>query len=44
MKQATDAKPDCGLLWITYGDTLLAQGDHLAADRQEGGQAGDVRR
>ena len=31
MKQATDAKPDSGLLWITYGDTLLAQGDHLAA-------------
>jgi tetratricopeptide (TPR) repeat protein len=32
MKQAVDAKPDTGLLWITYGDTLQAQGDHLAAE------------
>jgi tetratricopeptide (TPR) repeat protein len=30
MKQATDAKADIGLLWLTYGDTLQAQGDHLA--------------
>jgi tetratricopeptide (TPR) repeat protein len=37
MKQATDAKVDSALLWITYGDTLLAQGDHLsAADKQAG--------
>ena len=34
MKSATDAKPDEGLLWVSYGDTLQAQGDHLAkADR-----------
>jgi tetratricopeptide (TPR) repeat protein len=32
MKEAVDAKPDTGLLWVTYGDTLLAQGDHLAAE------------
>jgi tetratricopeptide (TPR) repeat protein len=31
MKQAVDAKPDTGLLWITYGDTLQAQADHMAA-------------
>jgi len=31
MKQAVDAKPDSGLLWITYGDTLLAQAEHMAA-------------
>lgn len=30
MKNATQAKPDEGVLWITYGDTLSAQGDHLA--------------
>ncbi len=38
MKQATDAKPDSGLLWITYGDTLLAQGDHLAAADKAAGK------
>jgi tetratricopeptide (TPR) repeat protein len=26
-----DAKPDEGLLWITYGDTLQGGGDHLVA-------------
>lgn len=36
MKAAVDAKPDEGLLWITYGDVLQAQGDHLAkVDRDE---------
>ena len=36
MKSATAAKPDEGLLWVTYGDTLQAQGDHLAkADRDQ---------
>ena len=30
MKQATDAKPDEGLLWITYANTLQAQGEHVA--------------
>ncbi len=38
MKQATDAKADSGLLWITYGDTLLAQGDHLAAADKAAGK------
>src|ERR1700677_2810052 len=35
MKEAVGAKPDEGLLWLTYGDTLLAQGRHLAdADKK----------
>jgi tetratricopeptide (TPR) repeat protein len=37
MKEAVGAKADVGLLWLTYGDTLLAQGRHLAdADKQAG--------
>lgn len=32
MKQAVDAKPDSGLLWLTYGDTLQAQGNHVVAE------------
>lgn len=37
MKEAVGAKPDVGLLWLTYGDTLLAQGKHLAdADKKAG--------
>jgi hypothetical protein len=37
MKEAVTAKPDTGLLWLTYGDTLLAQGKHLAdADKKAG--------
>ncbi len=37
MKEAVGAKPDTGLLWLTYGDTLLAQGRHLAdADKKSG--------
>jgi tetratricopeptide (TPR) repeat protein len=37
MKQAVDAKPDTGLLWLTYGDTLFAQGKHVAdADKKAG--------
>ena len=39
MKDATTAKPDSGLLWITYGDTLLAQADHLAAEDKKAGKA-----
>jgi tetratricopeptide (TPR) repeat protein len=36
MKSAVDAKPDESILWITYGDTLAAQGDHLIkTDRDE---------
>jgi tetratricopeptide (TPR) repeat protein len=38
MKQAVDAKADVGLLWNTYGDTLLAQGDHLAAEDKKAGK------
>lgn len=34
MKAAVDAKPDESILWISYGNTLEAQGDHFAkADR-----------
>jgi tetratricopeptide (TPR) repeat protein len=29
MKSAVDARPDESILWITYADTLAAQGDHL---------------
>ncbi len=37
MKEAVTAKADVGLLWLTYGDTLLAQGKHLAdADKKAG--------
>jgi tetratricopeptide (TPR) repeat protein len=37
MKEAVGAKPDEGLLWLTYGDTLLAQGRHLAdVDKKAG--------
>jgi tetratricopeptide (TPR) repeat protein len=39
MKDATTAKADSGLLWITYGDTLLAQADHLAAEDKKAGKA-----
>jgi tetratricopeptide (TPR) repeat protein len=39
MKQAVDAKPDTSLLWITYGDTLQAQADHLAAADKQAGKA-----
>jgi tetratricopeptide (TPR) repeat protein len=30
MKAAVDAKPDESILWISYGNALEAQGDHLA--------------
>jgi len=37
MKEAVAAKPDEGLLWLTYGDTLAAQGRHLAdVDKKAG--------
>jgi tetratricopeptide (TPR) repeat protein len=38
MKQAVDAKPDAGVLWVNYGNTLLAQGDHLASDDKKAGK------
>jgi tetratricopeptide (TPR) repeat protein len=31
MKGAVDSKPEEGVLWIVYADTLQAEGDHLAA-------------
>jgi tetratricopeptide (TPR) repeat protein len=37
MKEAVTAKPDTGLLWLTYGDTLLAQSKHLSdVDKKAG--------
>jgi tetratricopeptide (TPR) repeat protein len=37
MKEAVGAKADVGLLWLTYGDTLSAQGKHMAdADKKAG--------
>jgi tetratricopeptide (TPR) repeat protein len=35
MKQAVDAKADVALLWLTYGNALLAQGDHLKAQAKK---------
>jgi tetratricopeptide (TPR) repeat protein len=37
MKAAVDAKSDVGLLWLTYGDTLLAQGAHQASEDRKAG-------
>jgi tetratricopeptide (TPR) repeat protein len=39
MKAAVASKPDEALLWITYGDTLQSQGDHLAAAVKASGKA-----
>jgi tetratricopeptide (TPR) repeat protein len=39
MKQAVDAKADVGLLWLTYGDTLQAQGNHLKAEDKKAGKS-----
>ena len=39
MKQAVDAKPDAGILWVNYGNTLLAQGDHLASEDKKAGKS-----
>lgn len=35
MKAATDAKPDESVLWMVYGEAMLAQADHLAAEDQK---------
>jgi tetratricopeptide (TPR) repeat protein len=35
MKAATDAKPEESVLWIVYGEALLAQADHVAAEDQK---------
>lgn len=39
MKSAVDAKPDESILWFNYGDTLLAQGDHMAAADKAAGKS-----
>jgi len=39
MKTATGARPDESVLWIVYGETLLAQADHVAAEDQKAGKA-----
>jgi tetratricopeptide (TPR) repeat protein len=39
MKAATDAKPDESVLWIVYGEALLGQADHLAAEDQKAGKS-----
>jgi tetratricopeptide (TPR) repeat protein len=39
MQNATQQKPDEALLWLNYGDTLTAQGDHLAKDDRAAGKA-----
>jgi tetratricopeptide (TPR) repeat protein len=38
MKQAVDAKADAAILWLTYGDTLQAQGDHMKAEDKKAGK------
>jgi tetratricopeptide (TPR) repeat protein len=38
MKAAVDAKPDEGILWLTYADTLQAQGDFLAKQAKSAGK------
>lgn len=43
MKSAVDAKPDESILWIEYGDALVAQGEHLAAtDKAQANQNYDA--
>jgi tetratricopeptide (TPR) repeat protein len=38
MKQATDAKPEEGILWMTYGDALAGDADHMAAEDKKAGK------
>ena len=38
MKSATDAKPEEGVLWMTYGDALAASADHSAAEDKKAGK------
>ena len=38
MKSATDAKPEEGVLWMTYGDALAASADHKAGDDKKVGK------
>jgi tetratricopeptide (TPR) repeat protein len=39
MKTATTSKPDAGILWLTYGDTLQAQADHMKAEDKKDGKS-----
>jgi tetratricopeptide (TPR) repeat protein len=39
MKSATTAKPDAAILWLTYGDTLQAQADHIKAEDKKAGKS-----
>jgi tetratricopeptide (TPR) repeat protein len=39
MKQAVDAKADSGVLWLTYGDTLVAQAKHLSSVDKKAGKS-----
>jgi tetratricopeptide (TPR) repeat protein len=39
MKSATDAKADAGILWLTYGDTLAAQAEHIKAEDKKSGKS-----
>ncbi len=38
MKEAVGAKPDEPVLWVNYGNTLNAQGDHMAAADKAAGK------
>jgi tetratricopeptide (TPR) repeat protein len=38
MKAAVAAKPDESILWFNYGETQLAQGEHLAAEDKKAGK------
>jgi tetratricopeptide (TPR) repeat protein len=39
MKAATDAKPEAAILWLTYGDTLQTQADHVKAEDKKSGKS-----
>jgi tetratricopeptide (TPR) repeat protein len=39
MKDAVTAKADVGLLWLTYGDVLQAEGNHLKSEDQKAGKS-----
>lgn len=39
MKSATAAKADASILWLTYGDTLQAQADHVKAEDKKAGKS-----
>lgn len=38
MKNAVAAKPEESILWLTYGDALQAQGDHLSTEDKKAGK------